>query len=103
MTINAAIGHLEDLQVGTEDFNCYIKHMVQYFIANDVPKAKKVAAFLSSIEAKVYKLYCNLVAPYWPKDKRFNDSMKMLHVLMKPKPFVIPERFKFHKRMQHEE
>ena len=41
MTTNAAIGHLEELQVGTEDFDCYIECMEQYFITNDVPKARK--------------------------------------------------------------
>ena len=52
----ATIGHLDELQVGTEDFGCYIEHMEQYFIANDVPESKKVAAFLSAIGAKAYEL-----------------------------------------------
>ena len=98
MTKNAAICSLEELQVRT-DFDCYIEHMEQYFIANDIPEAKKVAAFLSAIGAKTYELLCKLVAPDSPKDKRFNDLVKMLHVHLKPKPLAIAERFKFHKRM----
>ena len=57
----ATIGRLDELQVGTEDFDCYIERMEQYFIANDVPEAKKVAAFLSATGAKAYELLRNLV------------------------------------------
>ena len=39
----ATIGCFDELQVGTKDFDCYIEHMEQYFIANDVPGSKKVA------------------------------------------------------------
>ena len=69
--------------------------MEQYFIANDIPKAKKVAAFLSAYGAKAYKLLCNLVVPDSPKDKRFNDLVKTLLAYLKPKPLVIAERLKF--------
>ena len=98
MATNAAIGYLEELQVGTKDFDCYIEGMEQYFIANDIPKAKKVAAFLSTIGVKAYELLCNLIPPDSPKDKWFNDLVKMLHAHLKPKPPVIAEQLKFHKR-----
>ena len=99
----ATIDCLDELQVGTKDFDCYIERMEQYFIANDVPEAKKVAAFLLAIGAKVYELLHNLVVPDSPKDKRFNDLVKTLHAHLKPKPLVTAERFKFHKRMQQQE
>ena len=57
MAANSAVGHLEELQLGIEDFDCYIECMEQYFIANDIPKAKKVAAFLSAIGAKYMNCY----------------------------------------------
>ena len=92
MATNTAIGNMvEELQVGTEDFNCYIESMEQYFIANDIPKATKVAAFLSAITAKAYELFCNLVAPDLHMDKWFSDLVKMLHTDLKPKPLVIAE------------
>ena len=103
MATNATIGRLDELQVGTEDIDCYVERMEQYFIANDIPEGKKVPAFLSAIGAKAYELLRNLVAPDSPKDKRFNDLVKTLRAHLKPKPLVIAERFKFHKRMQHEE
>ena len=50
------IGHLDELRVGKEDFDCYVEHMEQYFIANNVLEAKKTAAFLLAMGAKAYKL-----------------------------------------------
>ena len=103
MATNATIGRLDELQVGTKDFDCYIERMEQYFITNDIPEGKKVPAFLSAIGAKAYEFLCNLVVPDSLKDKRFNDLVKTLLAHLKPKPLVIAERFKYHKRMQHEE
>ena len=57
MAANGAVGHLEELQLETEDFDCYIECMEQYFIANDIPEAKKVAALLSTIGAKYMNCY----------------------------------------------
>ncbi len=103
MATNTAIGRLDELQIGTEDIDCYIERMEQYFIVNDIPDSKKVAAFLSAMGAKAYELVRNLVAPEAPKDKRFNDLVKILRAHLKPKPLVIAERFKFHKRTQLQE
>ena len=77
--------------------------MEQYFIANDVLEGKKVAAFLSAMGAIAYELLRNLVAPDAPKDKRFNDLVKTMRAHLKPKPLIIAERFKFYKRVQHED
>ena len=61
MGTNTAISCLEELQVRTEDFDSYIERIEWYCITNDVPEAKKVAAFLS---AKCMNCYAtNLVAP----------------------------------------
>ena len=57
MATNATIGRLDELQVGTEDFDCYVERMEQYFIANDIPERKKVPAFLSAIGAKRMSCY----------------------------------------------
>ena len=45
MALNAAISRLEELQVGTKDFDCYIEYMEQYFITNNIPEANKVNYF----------------------------------------------------------
>ena len=100
MAANIGIGRLDELHVGTDDFDCYIERMEQYFIANDVPEGKKVAAFLSAMGAKAYELLRNLVTPDAPKDKRFNDLVKTMRAHLKPKPLIIAEHFK---RVQHED
>ena len=102
MAANIGIGRLDELHVGTDDFDCYIERMEQYF-TNVVPEGKKVAAFLSAMGAKAYELLRNLVAPDAPKDKRFNDLVKTMRAHLKPKPLIIAEHFKFYKRVQHED
>ena len=77
--------------------------MKQYFFTNNVSGAKNVAAFLSAIGAKRHELLYNLLATDLPKDKQFNDLVKMLCAHLKPKPLLITEQFKFHKRMQHKD
>ena len=43
------IGRLDELDVDKDDFDCYVERMEQFFLVNDVPNAKKAAAFLSTI------------------------------------------------------
>ena len=38
--IMAAIGCLDEFQVGKEDFDCYMDRMEQYFIANSIAEGK---------------------------------------------------------------
>ena len=78
MAVNMNIGRLDELCVREENFDCYIECMEQYFIANNILKTKKIAAFLSAMGTKAYKLLQNLVATDSPKDKWFNDLVKML-------------------------
>ena len=54
------------------------------------------SCFLLAMGAEAYKLLWNVVVPDSPKDKRFNDLVKILCMHMKPKPLVIAERFKFY-------
>ena len=52
--------------------------MEQYFIANDIPEDKKVTGFLCAIGVKAYELLHHLVSSHSPKDKWFNDLVKMV-------------------------
>ena len=63
--------------------------MEQFFLANDVPNAKKAAVFLSAIGARVYELLRNLLAPDPPKNKKFAELVATLRLHLKPKPLVI--------------
>ena len=67
--IMAAIGRLDEFQVGKEDFDCYMDRMEQYFIANSIAGGKQVAVFLTAIGGPTYELVRNLLSPAAPKDK----------------------------------
>lgn len=70
--------------------------------ANDVPAAKKVAVFLSVIGATTYGLPRSLLAPDNPGSKPYADLVKILNEHFSPKPIIIAERFRLHKRNQEE-
>ena len=90
----AAIGRLDEFQVGKDDFDCYMDRMEQYFIANAIAEEKRVAVFLTAIGGPAYELLRNLVSPDAPKDKSLNQLRSTLRSHLKPKPLTIAERFK---------
>ena len=61
--MTAAIGRLDEFQMGKDDFNCYVKRMEQYFVANGMSEDKQVAAFLTAIGGPTYDILRNLVSP----------------------------------------
>eukprot|EP00112_Aurelia_sp_Birch-Aquarium-sp1_P025107 Seg8197.2 transcript_id=Seg8197.2/GoldUCD/mRNA.D3Y31 product="hypothetical protein" protein_id=Seg8197.2/GoldUCD/D3Y31 len=88
---------------GKEDCTCYVERLEQFFIANDITDApKKRAVFLSGIGPLTYSLLRNLITPDVPSSKAYDELKATLSVHFKPKTFVIAERFRFHKRDQHE-
>ena len=60
----------------------------------------KVPVLLSAVGGTTYGLLRNLLAPTSPKDKSFNEIVKVLKAHFEPKPVVIAERFHFHRRDQ---
>ena len=81
----------------------YTEHLDQFFVANAIVDKKKVAVLLTVIGAKAYSLLRNLLAPTKPADTEYADLVKVMKDHLKPKPIVIAERFKFHRRDQQDE
>ena len=100
--MTAAIGQLDEFQMGKDDFDCYVERMEQYFVANGVSEDKQVAAFLTAIGGPTYELLRNLVSPATPKDKTLDELKTTLRSHLKPKSLAIAERFKFHNCSQRE-
>jgi hypothetical protein len=72
----------------------------QYFEVNDIAEDKKVPALLTLLGGKTYTLLRNLTAPNKPKEKDYTTLVNLLRDHLTPKPIVIAERFRFHKRNQ---
>ena len=98
----ALLGHVGEFVEGKEDIASYIERVELYFAANYVEKDHEVATFLSLIGADAYGVLRNMLAPDPPKDKSFEALKEILTAHYSPKPILIAERFKFHRRNQLE-
>ena len=98
-----SLGQVEQFEVGADDWELYTERLEQFFLVNEVREdSKKVAFLLTVIGAKAYALLRNLTTPEKPAQKSFDELVKTMRVHLKPKPLVIAERFKFHRRTQSE-
>ena len=81
---------------------CPPRGLEQHFLANDIQQDKQVPSLLSLIGGKNYSLLRNLIAPDKPSTKTYAELRDILRNHICPKPLVIAERFRFHKRNQKE-
>ncbi len=95
-----SIGKLEEFDETRDNWTAYIERVKQYFLANDVDDEKKVAVLLTMIEGKTYSLLRTLTSPHKPSSKSFEQIVAIVQGHLSPKPLLIAERFRFHKRDQ---
>ncbi|XP_070377216.1 uncharacterized protein [Dermacentor albipictus] len=98
----AQLGHMEPFDVSTNDWASYEERLTSFLIVNRIPEGDRVHAFLSIIGPSTYSLLKSLVAPELPSAKSFEVLKKTLGDHLSPKPSVIGERAKFHRRPQVE-
>ena len=94
------IGKIDCFDTNTESWLCYKERLDQYFIANDVPDEKKVPALLALIGSSTYRLLRDICHPDLPSTKDYKTLCDTLQSHFSPKPIIIAERFRFHKRDQ---
>ena len=99
---HATIGKIDPFDNAVEDWHSYIERIEQYFAANDVSDEKRVPCLLSLIGSQTYGLLRSLTAPHKPSEKSYANIVEILSAHLSPKPLVIAERFRFHKRDQRE-
>ena len=96
------IGKIEAFDETNDDWNAYVERLEQYFIANEIKDNKQVAVMLSLMGNKTYGLLRNLAAPAKPSSLSFKTIVETLQKHLSPRPLLIAERFRFHKRNQLE-
>ena len=86
----------------TETWNSYQERLEQYFIVNGINDEKKVAGLLTLLGEKSYGLLRSLTSPLKPSEKTYDELLlcALLKEHLSPKPLLIAERFRFHKRNQ---
>ena len=95
------LGSLHEFRPDSENFSTYWERVQIFFAANDVPEDKKVPVFLNAVRGTTYDLLRSLLAPDSPMTKTLAQIIERLQEHFEPKPSIIIERFKFHKRSQH--
>ena len=93
-------GRIQEYQPENGLFSVYLECVQLFFIANGVEDDKKVPIFLSIMGSKTYSVFRNLVAPTLPQEKTLDQLVVMLKSYFEPKPVIIAERFRFHRRSQ---
>ncbi len=96
----AKIGTIATFDSTVEDWGTYVERVELYCEANAIADDKKVAVLLSLMGAKTYGLLRSLLTPEKPADKTFQEIVDILNEHLNPKPLVIAEKFRFHKRNQ---
>ena len=96
----ATLGHIGKFEPTEENILAYLERVELFFTANGIKDEKKVAVLLSVIEPKIYTLLRDLLAPDKPQDKSVVDLFGTLKKHYEPKPVIIAERFRFHRRDQ---
>ena len=79
----------------------HIEQLEQYLVANDnSDRDEKRAILLSSVGASTYKLLRNLSSPDSPKDKHFNQLVKLVKDHYEPTSSVIVKRCYFNSEIK---
>ena len=96
----ATIRSIEPFDPSSGDWEAYQERLEMFLEANAVAEGQRVGTLLTVIGGTAYKIVRNLVAPASPKDKTYTELMDALSADFSPKPLVIAERCRFHKRDQ---
>ena len=97
------IGNMDPFDDTGEQWATYIERFEHYILANEIRTVKKVPVLFSVMGPKMYGLLRSLVAPDKPGEMDYGRVVDVLQAHFAPKPLVIAERFRFHKRNQGEE
>ena len=96
----ATIGILPEFDPSRGSFTAFVERVQFLLSANGVKEDKYAAVLLSAVGEETYALLRNLVSPSSPKEKTFEEIVKTLQAHFEPRPLVIAERFRFHRRNQ---
>ncbi|XP_012826093.1 uncharacterized protein K02A2.6-like [Xenopus tropicalis] len=96
------IGQIDTFDEAREQWTTYVERFEHFVKANDIDEGKTVSVFLSVMGASTYGLLRSLIAPVKPGTMSYGDIVNTLQAHFSPRPIVIAERFKFHKRNQAE-
>ena len=96
------IGKISEYDPSTENWATYVERLEHFFKANKVEDNLKRDAFLTCLGKETFGLLQALVVPAKLSDKTYDELVAALTAHFEPRPLIIAERFRFHKRDQKE-
>lgn len=98
----SVFGNMGPFDESSEQWSSYTERFEYFVAANAITEEKVVPTFLSVMGPKTYTLLRNLLQPEKPGEKTYDQIVSTLKAHFSPKPLVIAERFRFHRRNQLE-
>lgn len=98
----AVIGNIGPFDDNVEQWSSYSERFDYFVQANGIANQKIVPTFLAVMGPKTFNLLRDLLQPTKPGEKTYPEIVKVLSDHFSPKPLLIAERFRFHKRDQEE-
>ena len=83
-----------------DDWMLYSKRIKHFLLAKEIKDEQKLHLLLVLVDAQMFRLLTNLVAPQKPGELTYTEVKQKLTAHFNPKPITIAERFRFYKR-QH--
>lgn len=96
------VGNVGPYDEREEQWSSYTERFACFVEANSIEDGKLVPTFLSVVGPKTFNLLRCLVQPDKPASKTYDSIVATLAAHFAPKPLLIAERFRFHKRNQEE-
>lgn len=100
IVLKMSVGKIGPFDVTKDTWKSYVERLEQYFIANDIKEAIKVATLITVIGSDAYELMVNLCTPGRPASKTFNELVAVMQNHLQPQASVLAERYKFRQRKQ---
>ncbi|KAL1255339.1 hypothetical protein QQF64_013400 [Cirrhinus molitorella] len=94
------IGSIGSFDESIEQWSAYTERFDYFVLANEIKVEAIVPTFLTVMGVKTFNLLRSLTQPDKPGDKSYQELVSLLKEHNSPKPLIIAERFRFHKRNQ---
>lgn len=94
------IGKIEAFNLDSKQWPAYIRRVNQYIRLNDIDDDMKVPLLITVVGEATYALMCDLCAPKFPEDKKFDELVKLVTEHLEPQRSEIAERHVFRLRRQ---
>lgn len=96
------VGNIGPFDENVEQWSSYSERFDYFVQANGIANQKIVPTFFAVMGPKTFNLLHDLLQPTKPGEKTYAEIVKVLSEHYSPKPLLIAERFRFHKRNQEE-